>query len=651
MVKRYLCALLVVVIAACAFVFPASAAVVGYDGICPRCGTVYWQGFAGVTSAYCSNCGCDLQILGGGGGVTRGGGAGRSQMLEYYTGQLNNPSSSPSGAAPSVPTYSTGETKYYQIDNTTNKTLNFTTWNQQTNNYTYNSYTYNNVTYNNEYNYYTYDIDNHYYYVTYNVNYVNIIYPDGTQDEDGNDNYDSVNIFFKLPDGRNSYDLDPEDIYGTYFVYNVVPYQSIPEDDGVTLGLWHLDGDLKDSSANNGAYSFRSTLSTFLDIDDTWGKGLASYSGSTGSSGTYYFDSAIDELDEYTIEFRVFVNSGTLEIGLPYYKSYTYKPGWQGSSGYYPALSLSAGQWYSVAFVRYGDTFSVYSNGILFYSFDLTTVGDVIESETDTTTIKWSFSRINFSSSSSVKIMVDEVRYSNKALYTSNYTYSLQPFDTNQVLVPPADPVEYDIGVFSGYDVPEYRIGGVRPTYPTNGFVWVYLEDDVVQSVQQYQIDGWYSVDARIYVDGTWQDVKGFNLKDAKFEEDSSPEPTPTPTPDPGGPTPTPDPGGPTPSPSPGGDGEIDTSEPGWFDKFLSMLFDGLTALFQTIGVVLGSMLTGIISLLTQVVSGLTQIVGLGGEFTTVIGDLFGWLPSEMQLVVVAGFSVLIFVGLLKLFL
>ena len=620
MVKRYLCALLVVVIAACAFVFPASAAVVGYAYICPRCGEVIEKQVIG-TAYYCDQCGASLELLGGGGGSTRGGGAGRSQGLYYYTQPV-------SGSTGSTPSYATGTTKYYQVDNTTNKTLNFTTWNQQTNNYTYNSYTYNNYTYNNEYNYYTYDIDNHYYYVTYNVNYVNIIYPDGTQDEDGNDNYDSVDIYFKLPDGRNSYDLDPEDIYGTYFVYNVVPYQSIPEDDGVTLGLWHLDGDLKDSSANNGKYIFNPGLTSYSEVDDTWGSALVSSPVVSGINQTYTlvdksFFSSISY--PFTLEFRLYISgSGTPRLKID-------------SSYPTPDIRFSSNQWNSFAISYDGSTITVFINGNLAYSYSHSSFNYIyLYAESLSGTFTYTF---------------DEVRLSNKVLYTDNYLPSSQPFDTNQVLVPPADPVEYDIGIFSGYDVPDYRIGGVRPTYPTNGFVWVYLEDDVVQSVQQYQIDGWYSVDARIYVDGTWQDVKGFNLKDAKFEEDSSPEPTPTPTPDPGGPTPTPDPGGPTPSPSPGGDGEIDTSEPGWFDKFLSMLFDGLTALFQTIGVVLGSMLTGIISLLTQVVSGLTQIVGLGGEFTTVIGDLFGWLPSEMQLVVVAGFSVLIFVGLLKLFL
>ena len=646
MVKRYLCALLVVVIAACAFVFPASAAVVGYAYICPRCGEVIEKQVIG-TAYYCDQCGASLELLGGGGGYTRGGGAGRSQGLYYYTQPV-------SGSTGSTPSYATGTTKYYQVDNTTNKTLNFTTWNQQTNNYTYNSYTYNNYTYNNEYNYYTYDIDNHYYYVTYNVNYVNIIYPDGTQDEDGNDNYDSVNIFYKLPDGRNSYDLNPDDIYGTYFVYNVVPYQSIPEDDGVTLGLWHLDGDLKDSSANNGKYMLTSSMTTFVDVDDTWNQALRGI-------GEFSLDGPIDfSSDPFTLEFRIYVSSsepyvyltGLHTATLSFYALDTWR-------GY---LRIPSNQWNTISFCFNGGSFFYYVNGVKSNYLSLYLYNNSVRSWVQwsnisqyvNTNVTYTFDPImDLSVYGDLPMMVDEIRLSNKSLYSGPYVISSQPFDTNLVLVPPVDPVEYDIGIFSVYDVPEYRIGGVRPTYPTDGFVWVYLEDDVVQSVQQYQTDGWYSVDARIYVDDTWQDVKGFNLNDAKFEEPPAPEPTPTPMPDPGGPDPTPDPGGETPSPSPGGDEdtEIDTSEPGWFDKFLSLLFDGLVGLFQTIGVVLGSLLTGIVSLLTQVVSGLSQIVGLGGDFTGVIGGLFSWLPPEMQLVIVSGFTVFIFAGLLKLFL
>ena len=80
------------------------------------------------------------------------------------------------------------------------------------------------------------------------------------------------------------------------------------------------------------------------------------------------------------------------------------------------------------------------------------------------------------------------------------------------------------------------------------------------------------------------------------------------------------------------------------------MLFDGLSGLFQTISVVLGSILTGIIDLLGQVVKAAGSMVGLGQDFTGVIGQLFGWLPAEMQAVLVGGFALFVTIGLIKIF-
>lgn len=126
---------------------------------CPNCNS-----FQGVISDnnYCPKCGRSLFAFGG--GDSRGSGAGRRIQVPkmYYTA----PSSGGSGTS-----YNGGATSYYSVMNTQNNTLNFTTYNQTTNNYTQNNYTYNSYTYNNEYNYYTFDIDNHNYYVTNNYTY------------------------------------------------------------------------------------------------------------------------------------------------------------------------------------------------------------------------------------------------------------------------------------------------------------------------------------------------------------------------------------------------------------------------------------------------------------------------------------------------
>lgn len=624
--KKLFALCLVFAVALTLFVSPAFAA---ETATCPNCGgQLTFINFdiiiIGAKTYKCSRCGkfyssssafgYKFYEIGRPGSSVSDGSGSIDSPKKYYT----KPSSTSSNTV-----YNGGDTSYYSVVNTQNKTLNFTTYNQTTQNYINNTYTYNNYTYNNEYNYYTYNISNHNYYVTNNYTYVTVVYPNGTQNEDGEDNYDSVDIYYELPDGRNSYDLSPEDIYGTYFVYNVLPYQSIPEDDGVTLGLWHYDGDLKDSSANNGQYYLNPGLTNFSEVDDTWGSCLLSplKTSSSSSMGIFYLFDNLSLPSSYTFEFRL------------YLKSHSYTAQLELDGGSIEYRGLLPDQWNSIAYCYDGSLLKLFVNGVF-----------VKQASTSLSSVYLYCNSVR----NEFTYSIDEVRLSNKVLYTDNYLPSSQPFDTNEVLVPPSDPVEYDIGIFSGYDVPEYRIGGVRPTYPTNGFVWVYLEDDVVQSVQQYQTDGWYSVDARIYVDGEWRDVKGFNLADAKFEEVT---PEPTPTPDPGGePTPTPDPGGePTPTPDPGG-GEIDPSEPGWFEKFLSMLFDGLSGLFQTISVVLGSILTGIIDLLGQVVKAAGSMVGLGQDFTGVIGQLFGWLPAEMQAVLVGGFALFVTIGLIKIF-
>ena len=95
----------------------------------------------------------------------------------------------------------------------------------------------------------------------------------------------------------------------------------------------------------------------------------------------------------------------------------------------------------------------------------------------------------------------------------------------------PSNPIENDIVVMSNVPVSDYRIGGVRPTFPVLGYTYIYLEDDVVKNVQQYQGNGWVSVDSFIFRNGEWIELKNFNMKDLEFVEPETPSPTPTPNP------------------------------------------------------------------------------------------------------------------------
>lgn len=141
----------------------------------------------------------------------------------------------------------TGATNNYRYNNTTNvnnyqaiNTTNNTYYNPITNNYN----TYNDISYNSTYN--TYKITNNNYnsYVTNNNTYVSYYVIDMKTETEY-----YYEVYYRLPDGRNSYDLQAEDVWGTYFMYNAINYREVIEDDGKTLALWHLDGDVKNSAA------------------------------------------------------------------------------------------------------------------------------------------------------------------------------------------------------------------------------------------------------------------------------------------------------------------------------------------------------------------------------------------------------------------
>lgn len=486
----------------------------------------------------------------------------------YYT--TNNNSSTTN-----YNTVNSGTTNHYSIINTTNRTFNYTTYNQTTNNYVRNTYNYTNYTYNYDYNYYTVNVDNSTHYVIDNVNYITVLYPTGetVKDENGNDvpEYDYTDIYYQLPDGRNSYDLSASDIWGTYFVYNVTGCEKVAEDDGTTLGLWHLDGDLKDSSYHAGAIvpSFGSMV--FKDSADfsseSFGKCL--YGNTTSFGQCFSFHQ--NELAGNTLEFVVyFPDADGLIFSCP--SSSIVSSDFTGEQlfvlpkssdlhYFYLKLALSSGfhsiciqfDSFSIDNILSGNPFTLYVDGSLFNSNSLyydyfyakktrkpLTSFPISLGNYENTVFCGPYFNVGFLNDTQ---FLDEVRLSRGHLHSSNYTPSLQPFDTNSVLVLPSDPFDKDIAIMSNIPVNDYRIGGVRPTYPAKGDVYIYLENDVVESVQQYQGDGWASVDAQIYTDGAWKNLKKFNLATVKSEEvETKPGPTATPGPS----TPTPTPGGST---------------------------------------------------------------------------------------------------------
>lgn len=478
------------------------------------------------------------------------------------------------------------------IANTTNNTF----YNPVTNNYN----TYNNISYNNAYNTYFMEGDKYNSYITNNATYISYYIIDNSLQE----TY-YYEIYYQLPDGRNSYDLEPEDVWGTYFIYNSTNYREVLEDDGITRGLWHMDGNYKDSSAA-GIGDLSSSQFDF--ISDGMGSSARLING---NSSTITFPSYEDKSLPYTIEFRFKVTTlGKLKTSsaiksICFSKLLT-------DAGYGNGLpGLSIGAWYSVACCFDGTNYVWYINGqknsdfCVPFRFKLSNLMFVYHQDSD------------FPYNYYVSVLYDEVRLSNKVLYTENYTPRTQPFDTNKVLVVPdiADMTDTTIAVKSSVPVNGLRVGGVRPTYPKNGDVYVAEENGVVKDVQQYQQDGWYSVQASLYIDGDWKLFVGFDISGFGLNKPDSP----------GGGT---GPGGSGDSggggSGGGGSGGGDSGgSSGFWDTLLQSVFGGILS-------VLASLLSGLLTLLGAI---LTMLLGLVGY----IGIFLPFLPSGVVTLIGGG--------------
>ena len=101
-------------------------------------------------------------------------------------------------------------------------------------------------------------------------------------------------------------------------------------------------------------------------------------------------------------------------------------------------------------------------------------------------------------------VYLDELRVTTGSLSsTSVYTPSSEPYDTNKVLALPSNLTSDTIYVRHSTPVNAWRIGGVRPSNPTTGFLYIPLYDDYTGGQAQfYDGSNWVNVDA-VVSDGT----------------------------------------------------------------------------------------------------------------------------------------------------
>ena len=519
-----------------------------------------------------------------------------------------------------------GTPSYKSVLNTTNNTFydmsrDYTyTYNTAYYNQTYNSYyipvTYNNVDYN--------------YFVTYTPTYTNITYiVDGCGDPS---QAVSNNYYFQLPDGRNSYNLTADDVFGIPLAGEVINYDATPENDNC-VALYHFDGNITDASgkintaifddgtvpqyissngfgkhlmlSNCGAfrvilpealeapytvefkfnygqyvdflitermlrntvdyssqlmfrilsgvthhgstseyrdksvllqvlkeYSFYDSVYSFLlwgeDADGSFPqrfgsiywtntKELSDYgstyygNGKGGSGGP--FNNGYLVLSESLIDGDIDAVVRTLKMndGYAFWKNGTAKHYFnysQASSNSSNPIPL--GQWVNMAIVNDGSAVKYYMNGVQF------TPPSNWQASTGNLKKMYFYGAPGFAYS-----YYDELRISKGALYRENYTPASAPFDIPMVLTLPSEKTDGAIAIKSAIAVNNVRLGGVRPSYPAQGDVYISLDaDKKVTSCQQYQSGTWTECQGSVCKDDNWVELTGYSFAGHVVNED-----------------------------------------------------------------------------------------------------------------------------------
>lgn len=692
-----------------------------------------------------------------------------------------------------------GTPSYKSVLNTTNNTFydmsrDYTyTYNTAYYNQTYNSYyipvTYNNVDYN--------------YFVTYTPTYTNITYiVDGCGDPS---QAVSNNYYFQLPDGRNSYNLTADDVFGIPLAGEVINYDAVPENDNC-VALYHFDGNVTDASENSNTAVFtEGTVPQYISsnsfgkylmlanggqIDLNFSKTLeapytiefrlnygavqafsasycsvvwsgvdqyedlngVSHSGSLSTyrdnivrikaleSKQYQMRKPLFYLGDSTVRFAPFLSSSyawstQYESPAKYYgfvktgydpfeelpssliksefsnarsskidafdpsklslKSVSYAG--QASLNSFP---IPLGQWVNMAIVNDGSAVKYYMNGVQF-----------------TPPSNWQASTGNlkkmyfYGAPGFVYSYYDELRISKGALYTENYIPASAPFDIPMALVLPSEKTEGAIAVKSAVAVNNVRLGGVRPSYPAQGDVYISLDaDKKVTSCQQYQSGTWTECQGSVCDNDTWVDLSEYSFAGQVVNEDDFAEVIDKKEDPAAGTDANPEAeatsftvhyykegttdkvrrdtvyqnlavgavftaSAPTvkgykalaasaeitvtadgehifyysvdESTDPGG-GDDDPSKPGFFDGLLSSVKSLVNVICGFVGGVVQSLLSGITGIISTLIDAFKAVLSLGGHFGDFLAAALGFVPREIIDLLIAGIAVSIALAIVK---
>lgn len=697
----------------------------------------------------------------------------------------------------------TGTPSYKSVLNTTNNTFY-----DMSRDYTY---TYNTAYYNNTYNSYyipvTYNDVDYNYFITYAPTYTNITYiVDGCNDPS---QAVSNNYYFQLPDGRNSYNLTADDVFGIPLSGEVINYDAVPENDNC-VALYHFDGNIVDVSGNGNTAKFadgtvpqyissssfgkhlmltnrgRFSLTLpealeapytiefrvnygqyqsffpisselknpdvrdiyisdrrvthsgssslylnnevfikalkqylvfhnyygfyFSGLDEGAGKNRFGYYWETG--GLYFYD--FPSVTSYYAKDKSgnFVTISTSLLSSNYYtcfietenkysaekltgQSFNY-----GSCSSNSSIPIPLGQWVNMAIVNDGSTVKYYMNGVEF-----TPPSNWVQSTGNVNYLSF------YGSPGFTYSYYDELRISKGALYTENYTPASAPFDISMALVLPSEKTEGAIAVKSAVAVNNVRLGGVRPSYPAQGDVYISLDaDKKVTSCQQYQSGTWTECQGSVCDNDTWVDLSEYSFSGQVVNEDDFAEVIDKKEDPAAGTDANPEAeatsftvhyykegttdkvrrdtvyqnlavgaaftaSAPTvkgykalaasaeitvtadgehifyysvdESTDPGGSDD-DPSKPGFFDGLLSSVKSLVNVICGFVGGVVQSLLSGITGIISTLIDAFKAVLSLGGHFGDFLAAALGFVPREIIDLLIAGIAVSIALAIVK---
>ena len=463
-----------------------------------------------------------------------------------------------------VNSYVDGRTKYYSVYNDNSSTF----YNTYNNTYEYVT-NYNYDIYNDYYNYYT--TENHYH-VTNNYNNTYVFNTAGSYDYE---------LYYKLPDGSNSFNLNPDEIHGIRTDLTVDNYQ-VNYSNSDVLGLFHFNG--------NNLNSINNDLDIFYEDINFVPYNATNYVDSVLGFDTCYMSTGKTNL------FGI-VNENVKNVRFKFYNTNN------SGSGIYKLylnhkmqyLELSFNTWYDIEINIIDDVYEYYVNGILqdvhdtyrtfdklpsipssyrdshntntlaqnngyswyewlyddsswyvdlnrngsgndFYVYDYKKVTYWCPNNNtdfnnytyrDTTILHTTYQTSDFvdndiflTLSSSNYFMLDELRIGDISIDKHDVNYL--PFADGIYYTLPDVDTNNKVLIQSTIPVHDFQFGGIRKGFADSvkGDVFFYCVDGVIQNIQQFDGADWILVEGALYSEylGKWVNAVGYSVYLGAYE-------------------------------------------------------------------------------------------------------------------------------------